>query len=598
MNEPTGLALPHWDLSNVYPGLDTLDFLVDMERLVSLLQEIEAAFPAQDDRIADLTAWVGEMVDRLNTVLTLSATISAYVRSFVTTDSYNALARRRLSELEKVNVRLANLQTRFQGLLGRQSDRLEQIIAGNKTAAEHAFALREITRQSRYLMSPAEESLAAELSLSGAQAWSKLQGTVTSQLSVDFELDGRVQRLPVTALINLRSHPDATTRQRAYEAEIKAWESVQEPLAAALNGVKGAVGTLNRRRGREDDLHTALDQARIDRETLEAMLSAMRGSLPLFHHYFHIKAWRLGYKRLPWWDLFAPSGKPGASYDFAAARAFILEHFARFSPDLMALAQRAFDRSWIDAEPRAGKRGGAFCMGLPTVQESRILCNFDKSMDGVFTIAHELGHAFHNDTLFRAGKTALQRTIPMTLAETASILCETIIVNAMLEQVRDRQEELAILETALIGDSQVIVDIYSRYLFEKQVFEQRARSEISAQELCDMMANAQKSAYGDGLDESYLHPYMWTWKPHYYRPELSFYNFPYAFGLLFGLGLFAIYQQRGPAFVPDYVNLLARTGENSAADLAAEFGIDIRSPRFWEGSLEIIARRIERYEQL
>lgn len=597
MTETIVMALPHWDLSNIYPGLDAPSFIADTQQLVSLLQEIEHVFPAQDDLIADLAAWVGEMVDRFNTALTLSATLSAYIRSFVSTDSYNPLARRRLSELEKINVRLTNLQTRFQALLGRHSDRLEGIIAGSKTAEGHAFALREIARQSRYLMSPAEESLAVELNLSGAQAWSKLQGTVSSQLTVDFELDGRVQPLPIMTLINLHSHPDADIRRRAYFAEIEAWKRVQEPLAAALNGVKGAVGTLNRRRGREDDLHTALDQARIDRETLEAMLSAMQASLPLFRRYFRAKAGRLGHQRLPWWDLFAPSGKLSAGYDFAGAQAYILEHFARFSPGLQALAQRAFDQGWIDAEPRAGKRGGAFCMALPAAQESRILCNFDNSMEGVFTIAHELGHAFHNDALFRAGKTALQRVLPMTLAETASILCETIVVNATLEQVSDPQEELAILETSLIGDSQVIVDIYSRYLFEKQVFEQRAHSELSAQELCDMMADAQKSAYGEGLDERYLHPYMWTWKPHYYRPELSYYNFPYAFGLLFGLGLFAIYQQRGPAFVPDYVSLLARTGENHAAGLAAEFGIDIRSPNFWEGSLAMIARRIERYEQ-
>jgi pepF/M3 family oligoendopeptidase len=598
MTASTTLALPHWDLSNIYPGLDAQSFVDDVQQLGSLLQEIEDAFPREDSQVANLADWVGEMINRLNAAVTLSATLSAYIRAFVTTDSYNALAKRRMSELEQVNTRLVNSQTRFQALLGRHSDDLERVIAGNKTSAEHAFVLREIARQSRYLMSPAEESLANELNLSGAQAWSKLQGTVTSQLSVDFELDGRVQRLPIMTLINLHSHPDAEVRQRAYYTEIEAWKRVQEPLSAALNGVKGAVGTLNRRRGRENDLHTALDQARVDRQTLEAMLSAIQDSLPVFRRYFDTKARRFGHTRLPWWDLFAPSGKLSAKYDFTGARALILEHFARFSPELQALAQRAFDQDWIDAEPRDGKRGGAFCMGLPAVKESRILCNFDNSLDGVFTIAHELGHAYHNDALFRAGKTALQRTLPMTLAETASIMCETIIVNAALAQVSDPQEELAILETSLIGDAQVIVDVYSRYLFEKQVFERRARSEISAQELCDMMADAQRSAYGEGLDERYLHPYMWTWKPHYYRPELSFYNFPYAFGLLFGLGLYAIYQKRGPAFVPDYVSLLARTGENHAADLAAEFGIDIRSPLFWEASLGMIARRIERYEQL
>jgi oligoendopeptidase F len=186
----------------------------------------------------------------------------------------------------------------------------------------------------------------------------------------------------------------------------------------------------------------------------------------------------------------------------------------------------------------------------------------------------------------------------MTLAETASIMNETIVMEAVLAQTTDPQEQLAIIETQLIGDAQVIVDIYSRYLFEKEVFDRREKSELSAADLCDIMERAQKASYGEGLDERYLHKYMWTWKPHYYYSGLSFYNFPYAFGLLFGTGLYAIYQERGADFVPDYKSLLASTGEASAADLAARFGIDIRTRRFWEDSLGVIGKRIERYCKL
>jgi oligoendopeptidase F len=213
-------------------------------------------------------------------------------------------------------------------------------------------------------------------------------------------------------------------------------------------------------------------------------------------------------------------------------------------------------------------------------------------------MAHELGHGFHNECAYQANKTPMQQDTPMTLAETASIMCETIVMEAVLKEAADPQEELAILETRLVGDAQVIVDIYSRYLFEKEVFERREKSELSAQDLCDAMERAQKATYGEGLDENALHKYMWTWKPHYYSEGRSFYNFPYAFGLLFGLGLYAIYQQRGEAFVADYKHLLASTGEASAADLAARFGIDIRSRKFWEDSLAIIGKKIDRYCEL
>jgi pepF/M3 family oligoendopeptidase len=371
---------------------------------------------------------------------------------------------------------------------------------------------------------------------------------------------------------------------------------MREPLAACLNGVKGTVVTLNRRRGRTDALHEPIDQARIDRETLEAMMGAMHDSFPIFRRYFSAKAKLLGKESLAWWDLFAPVGKSEKRYTYTEARDFILANFRTFSDRLVSFTQRAFDHNWIDAEPRDGKRGGAFCMGVPAVDESRILCNFDGSLGQVSTLAHELGHAYHNEC--QVGKAALQRTTPMTLAETASIFNQTIITDALLAETDDPDEELAILEEFLGDAAQVIIDIYSRFLFEKEVFERRAGAELSADDFCEIMTRAQKETYGDGVDQDTLHPYMWAWKPHYYSGGRSFYNFPYAFGLLFGLGLYAIYQERGAEFLPEYDELLRSTGEGTAADLAARFGLDIRQRAFWENSLEIIGQRIERYEEL
>ena len=235
-------------------------------------------------------------------------------------------------------------------------------------------------------------------------------------------------------------------------------------------------------------------------------------------------------------------------------------------------------------------------MDVQAVRESRILVNFDGSQDQLSTIAHELGHAFHNECAYRANKTVLQQLTPMTLAETASTFCETIVTEAVLAQVNDPQEELAVLETQLNGASQVIVDIYSRYLFEKEVFERRVKAELSAEDFCEIMERAQQATYGDGLDKRYLQKYMWTWKPHYYQQGLSFYNFPYAFGLLFGTGLYAIYQECGDDFISEYQDLLASTGEGTAEDLAARFDIDLRSPEFWQNSLNVIARRVDLYE--
>lgn len=595
---------PRWDLSNVYPGLDSKEFDADFEKVQQLvddldgdLSELFAKENAGTDR-ETFAGWVGTILDKINAALILADTLHAYIYSFISTDSYNNTAKRLLSEFEQVDVRLWKQRVRYQRFIGSLSESLPEVIALNKTTQAHTFIIYEFADQSKYLMSQPEESLAADLSLSGSNAWNKLQGTVTSQLIVDFELDGKVQKLPMPALINLHSHPEEDVRRRAYETEMHAWETVSEPLAAAMNGVKGAASTLNRRRNRRDDLHGAIDKARIDQDTLDALLIAIQAAFPMFRKYFRAKAARLNKKSLPWWDIFAPTGKSNTHYSFPEARDFILENFESFSPDLDSFARRAFRHKWIDAEQRSGKRGGAFCMPLIGVKESRILCNFDGSLDQVFTIAHELGHAFHNECIYRANKTPLQRITPMTLAETASIMCETIIFDAVTSTVDSPEEELAILETALISDAQVIVDIYSRYLFEKEVFERRAQAELSVDELCEIMERAQKATYGDGLDENYLHKYMWTWKSHYYWSELSFYNFPYAFGLLFGTGLYAIYRQLGADFIPDYVSLLASTGEAAPADLAARFGINIRQQAFWEDSLKVIGKRIDRYLEL
>lgn len=598
------VSAPRWDMTNVYSSLNSKQYKAAVKKYQVSLDDLETFLKraAKADSKTDpkkLGKLLGEAVDRFNALFELSGTINPYIYSFVSTDSRDKEAMRALSEFEQMSVKRDILNTKFQAWVGKLGKAaVKKAAQTNPSAKAHEFALLENVEQSKYLMSEAEEALAAELTLSGGNAFGKLQGTVTSQMNVDFELDGKMQKLPMPALINLRSHPDEATRRRAYEAENKAWEEVKEVLAACMNGVKGETLTLDKKRGREDAIHASLDFARIDRATLEAMLGAMRDSFPMFRRYFNHKAKLLGKEKLAWWDLFAPMGKTDKVYSWEEARDFIVTNFNKFSPELGAFAKRAFDNRWIDAEQREGKRGGAFCMGVEGVKESRILSNFDGSFDQVSTLAHELGHAFHNECAWQAGKTPIQQNTPMTLAETASIMCETIVTEAALEQTSDPQEALAILEAQMNNASQVVVDIYSRYLFEKEVFERRAKAELSSDELCEIMERAQKATYGDGLDEKYLQKFMWTWKPHYYSSGFSFYNYPYAFGLLFATGLYAIYQKRGAEFVPAYKELLATTGEARAADLADKFGINIRTRKFWADSLAIIGKRVERYCQL
>ncbi|MDD2523040.1 MAG: M3 family oligoendopeptidase [Anaerolineaceae bacterium] len=598
-------SIPRWDLSNIYTGLDDSKLAADLATLENEISALSTFFdqqllPLESKQIEPevLSQLLSRVVDQGNSINLLAGTIDSYLYGLTSTDSFDKPAEQLQSKFQIGLLPLRNVNTRIAAWLGKINDQLPAALAIPGSAHEHAFFLMEEAQQSQFLMSEPEEELANELSLSGGSAWGDLQGTLTSQKQVEFEIDGKTETLPLPALINLRSQPSADVRERAYHLEQATFEDMKEALAACLNGVKGEVNTLDRKRGREDSLHSSLDMARIDRQTLEAMIGAIQDSLPMFRDYFRAKAKLLGSEKLPWWSLFAPVGSVDKTYTFEEAKDVILTNFTRFSPELSDFARHAFENNWIDALQRPGKRGGAYCMGVDGVKESRIMSNFDGSFDQVMTLAHELGHAFHNYCAFQADKTPLRSKTPMTLAETASIMCENIVFNALLEQIDDPQAEQTILETSISSDAQTIVDIYSRFLFEREVFERRKKATLSADEISEIMLQAQRDSYGDGIDPEVMNKFAWTWKPHYYSTGLSFYNYPYAFGNLFAKGLYAIYQEKGAAFVEDYKALLASTGEASAADLAARFGIDIRSKGFWATSLAQIAPQIERYKQL
>ena len=360
-----------------------------------------------------------------------------------------------------------------------------------------------------------------------------------------------------------------------------------------MNGIKGQVNVLSSRRGWADPLDEAIFFARIDRVTLDALIGAAREAFPDLRRYLRAKARALGLPALAWYDLLAPVGEAGRSWRWEEATAFLLDQFGAYSDRMRGLADRAFRERWIDAGPRPGKRGGAFCMGLRG-DESRILQNFAPSYDGVSTLAHELGHAYHN--LNEAGLTPLQRQTPMTLAETASTFCETIVREAALAEAGPA-ERLFILEQSLQGSCQIVVDIVSRFDFERRVFAARRERELSIDELNGFMLEAQRGTYGDGLDEATFHPYMWAVKGHYYSADLSFYNFPYLFGLLFGQGLYARYREDPDGFRAGYDDLLASTGRADAATLDARFGLDLRAPAFWRGSLDVIRAGVARFEE-
>ena len=594
MSEP--IPLPRWDLTPILPAVQDPAFegvfsrtIDEAAGLARLLDEHHVG----ESRPRTIAPDVFELVlEAYLAVRSRVYLIEAYLECVTSADSRDAAAQARLSQLQPTVAALSVLQTRLTAWVGEVD--VDSLAAASPAARDHLHFLRRSAVRARHLMSPAEEDLAAGLTITGSIAWERLHSNVTSQLIVPVELEGQVRQLPMSAVRNLAEHGDRAVRQRAFIAETAGWESVSVPLAAALNSIKGEVNLLLRRRGWASPLEATLFNHAIDRPILDSMMTAAQESFPDFRRYLRLKARRLGLERMAWWDLEAPVVEQTRPWDYASTRRFIEDHFAGFSPLLGGTAVRAFSENWIDAGPRQGKVGGAFCTWMRG-EESRILANFTPTLDGMATLAHELGHAYHNRA--RAGRTFIQRQTPPVLSETASIFCETLVSEAAYAAA-EQEERLAIVESFLLVACAIVLDVIGRFYFEQDVFERRASRELSPEELCASMREAQRRTYGDGVEPDTYHPYMWAVKPHYYSGSSSFYNYPYTFGLLFGLGLFAIYRDQPQGFVARYEDLLSRTGMATAAELAHGFGIDLRSPAFWRAGLDMVRERIERFEEL
>ena len=426
----------------------------------------------------------------------------------------------------------------------------------------------------------------------GSNAFSRLKDQLIGNHVVDFEGD----KLPLTMILNKAHDKDKEVRKKAYEAEIKSYHAIDVSIAACLNGIKGEVLSECELRGYRSPLEKTLIDSRLSQKTLDVMLEAIYEALPHFQDYLKTKAKRLGYQNgLPFYELYAPIVEVDSHYGYKSGCQEVVEQFATFSTHLANYASRAINEGWIDVYTKAGKVGGAFCNNLPYIKESRILLNYGDSFGDVVTLAHELGHGFHGECL--SEQTMINTNYPMPIAETASTFCETIIKKSALKKA-SKKEALAILETEVCDCTQVIVDILSRFIFESSIFDQRKEKTLSVQQINDLMIKAQKESYGDGLDPEYLHPYMWIWKPHYYYASSNFYNFPYAFGLLFAKGLYAMYLKEGETFTNKYEQFLSQTGQYSLEDVAKTMGIDLADKSFWTESLNMIIEDIEQFKQL
>jgi pepF/M3 family oligoendopeptidase len=584
-----------WSLDSLYTSFESDDFKRDMSQCMQMIEEI---IRWAEGNLKDKILPKEKLENYINMITEFDnkyGRLMGFSNLSLSVEAKNEKALQAIERLQKAHTELTKPQVTFRGWLA-SLENLDEIISSSELLREHKFFLSEIVERNKYTLSEKEEIILSKMSNTGSDSWSKLHQKLSSTLLVDISIEGEEKKLPLPVIRNMAYDESPAVRKAAFEAEMKAYDKIAESSAASLNGIKGEVLTVSKLRGYKSPLEQTVLNSRIDEKTLNAMLLAMKESLPVFERYFRKKGEILGHTNgLPFYDMFAPLGEVNRTYTYEEAREFIVNNFGNFSGKLASYADKAFENRWIDAEPRDGKRGGAFCSNLRSIKESRILTNFTGSLGNVFTLAHELGHGYHGECL--KNESVLNTRYPMPIAETASIFCETIVANAALKNASE-DEAFGILESSISHAGQVIVDILSRFLFESEVFKRREDHSLSVNELKEIMMEAQKKAYGNGLDHEILHPYMWVNKPHYYYSTNNFYNFPYAFGLLFALGLYSEYLKTGEDFVRKYDELLAATGKNKISEITAMFNIDITTPDFWRSSLKLVEKDIEKFIEL
>ncbi len=574
-----------WNLDPIYKGFDDPAFEADV---AAAKQEL-AAYTVFTAGLADAepAQALHDGIAMQEQLSQLAGKLGLYASLRQSTNTRDAEAASQMGRLMAIYSGMAGPDAAFTDWASKLPN-LTQLVEADEFLQPYRFMFSKMKESSRFLLPGMGEQIMARMRLSGGSAWSDLQGYLTSTVPVAY--NGGTTNL--SAIRNLAYDPDPAVRKAAYEAEIACYDRIKDSVAFALNSIKLETISDCQLRGYASPLARTLKHSDMKQETLDAMLGAMDEYLPKFWQYMKAKAKALGHEKgLPWYDMFAPMGSSATKYTTEESRDLLVQLFSTFDGELADMVARAFDNAWIDFYPRDGKSGGAFCAGAECLNESRILTNFDGQFTDVVTLAHELGHAFHNQCI--QDHRPLNKDYSMPVAETASTFNECVVMAAAIKAAKDTDERLALIESQLQDATQIICDIYSRFRFEARVFENREEQFMNADALCSIMLEAQKQSYGDGLDHDYLHPYMWVCKGHYYGP--TFYNFPYAFGGLFARGLYAQYLSEGESFVPKYKKLLHTTPIATVEDTALVAGIDLTDRDFWRAALQTIADQIDEF---
>lgn len=488
------------------------------------------------------------------------------------------------SKLEECKAALSNISDRLDRQLGAMSEiEFGELI---QELSDYAFPLNERRRLIKQRLNQEMEVLINDLSIDGYHSWSQLYGSNIGQEKIIVEADGKKEILSWGQAYNKLSSPSRSLRKAVFDSSNRTWEEHQATYSQILNHIAGFRLKVYQHRG-WNFLQEPLEMNRMSMETLDAMWTAIDNSKAIFIDYMKRKAELMSLEKLSWYDQEAPLDAANAmdAIPYDEAFQFIVDQFKVYSPRMASFAEKAFQKRWIEAEDRPGKRPGGFCTGFPIRKESRIFMTYSGTNESLFTLAHELGHAFHNEIMYELP--GMLRHYPMNLAETASTFAEMVVSEAALQKQSHPQLRKAMLNAKLQRAIIFFCNIRARFLFETRFYEERKKGSLSPEQLCGIMSEAQREAYGGALDE--LHPYFWASKVHFNLTDIPFYNFPYTFGYLFSTAIYYKARKDPSSFEEMYIALLKDTGSMTSECLAEKhLDADLTSTDFWKCAIQFL----------
>ena len=458
-----------------------------------------------------------------------------------------------------------------------------------------AFRLSEMRRDGQELLDEQSENIINTLALDGQSAWSQHYDTIVASIQIPF--NGEMLSAG-QAFNTMMSSQDKAVRQELFEKWEKAWSEKADIFADTLNHLDGFRLNNYKLHGVDDFLKQPLEYNRLDKETLDMMWGTIQKNKQPIIDFLTRKAQLFGKDKMDWQDQDAPivlGDFEERRYTFDQAADFIVENFKKFSPKMSEFAQMAFDKAWIEAEDRPGKRPGGYCTSLPKSQESRIFMTYGESVNEVSTLAHELGHAFHSHVMWDLP--TLNQDYAMNVAETASTFAELIVADATLKEAKTDEEKINLLDVKLQNAIAMFMNIHARFIFESNFYAARQKGLVATDEITRLMVEAQKEAYINGLGS--YHPHFWAAKLHFFIDEVPFYNFPYTFGYLFSLGIYAKASQNADGFEDQYIALLRDTASMTTEELAKKhLDTDLHQATFWQAGIDMVLKDIATFMEL